>query len=499
MAEKSKNLIKKQPVVVLVGHIDHGKSSILQKIRDFKITQKETGGITQHIGAYEIEENNKKITFIDTPGHEAFIAMRNRGAKVADIAVLVVAADQGVKPQTKEAISQIKQAGISMIVAINKIDKPDAQIERVKDALVNQGVMVENRGGDIPCIEVSAKTGKNIPELLELILLVDEMENFQTDSKNEAEGVIIESYLDAKKGPMATLLLESGALKQGDIVGTFSSIGKIKRMEDVQKKQIQKIEAGQAVLILGFEKAPIMGERFKVFADIEQARKNLQIKEIKFDIAPEIESSKKNLNLIIKTDVLGSIEPIKNILATIPQEKVVLKVLQAEAGNVNLSDIKLAEASKAIILGFRVKIPNSTAETARLKNIKILKFDLIYDLVEGLRVFMQKTLTSEIIRVDLGKLKALLVFRTEKRRQIIGARILQGEIRKGVKIEIFRDGEEEDNKVGDGKVISLEKNKKEIGKGEKGEEVGVLYEGDTKVEQGDILKVYEKTRQKIEL
>ena len=313
MAEKSKNLIKKQPVVVLVGHIDHGKSSILQKIRDFKITQKETGGITQHIGAYEIEENNKKITFIDTPGHEAFIAMRNRGAKVADIAVLVVAADQGVKPQTKEAISQIKQAGISMIVAINKIDKPDAQIERVKDALVNQGVMVENRGGDIPCIEVSAKTGKNIPELLELILLVDEMENFQTDSKNEAEGVIIESYLDAKKGPMATLLLESGALKQGDIVGTFSSIGKIKRMEDVQKKQIQKIEAGQAVLILGFEKAPIMGERFKVFADIEQARKNLQIKEIKFDIAPEIESSKKNLNLIIKTDVLGSIEPIKNI------------------------------------------------------------------------------------------------------------------------------------------------------------------------------------------
>ena len=242
-----------------------------------------------------------------------------------------------------------------------------------------------------------------------------------------------------------------------------------------------------------------MGERFKVFADIEQARKNLQIKEIKFDIAPEIESSKKNLNLIIKTDVLGSIEPIKNILATIPQEKVVLKVLQAEAGNVNLSDIKLAEASKAIILGFRVKIPNSTAETARLKNIKILKFDLIYDLVEGLRVFMQKTLTSEIIRVDLGKLKALLVFRTEKRRQIIGARILQGEIRKGVKIEIFRDGEEEDNKVGDGKVISLEKNKKEIGKGEKGEEVGVLYEGDTKVEQGDILKVYEKTRQKIEL
>ena len=514
MKEKARKLVKKQPVVVLVGHIDHGKSSILQKIRDFKITEKETGGITQHVGAYEVampagrqEEKEQKITFIDTPGHEAFSAMRMRGAKVADIAILVIAADQGIKPQTKEAISHIKKAEIPMIVAINKIDKPSAGPERIKDELSRHDVLVEQRGGKVPSIEVSAETGKGIKDLLEVILLVAEMENLEADISKNAQGVVIESYLDSKKGPIAVLLLEQGILKQKQIIGTGSAIGTIKRMEDFQEKQVKQVSPGQPVLVLGFKKAPIMGEKFETFKNLEQAGQKIKEKQAQAPGVVEKKEDQRILNLILKTDVLGSIEPIEQVLKTLPQEKVVLRILKKQAGDINLSDIKLAETSpasgragRAVILGFRVKTPKTILETARIKRISILSFDLVYDLVEGIRDFMQKVLAPELVRTDFGTLKTLLIFRTEKSRQIVGARVLDGEIRQGLKIEIFRAssaGEEE--MVGKGKVIALQRNKKEIGKGAKGDEVGILYEGATRIQENDILKVYEEKKQKMGL
>jgi len=491
--------IKKQPVVVLVGHIDHGKTSILDFIRKSHTAKKETGGITQHIGAYEIERDEKKITFIDTPGHEAFSAMRGRGAKVADIAILVVAADEGVQPQTKEAILHIKKAQIPMIVAINKIDRPTAQSERVKDALSKNDVLLEQRGGKIPSVEVSAKTGKSIPDLLDLILLVAEMENITADVLDQAKGVVIESCLDSKKGPVATILLEKGVLEEENIIGTPSCFGKIKRMENFLGEKVEKVFPGQPVQILGFEKAPIFGEKFKIFPDLETAKQSIEEKKETISIISP-EPDQKILNIVLKTDFLGSIEPIEQVLKTLPQEKIILRVLRKDVGDVNLADVKLAETGKALILGFRIKAPALVSETAKKKGIRVLTFDLIYDLVEGVRSFMNRILAPELVRTDFGKLKVLVIFRTEKKRQIVGGRILEGEIKKGLKLEIFRKSEEgEDEKIGTGKIISLEKDKKEIEKGIKGDEIGILYEGEEKIQEEDILVAFEEKRQKLEI
>ena len=302
----TKTLKAKQPVVVLVGHIDHGKSSILEKIRDFKITEKETGGITQSIGAYEVEHKGKKITFIDTPGHEAFAAMRRRGAKIADIAILVVAVDDGVKPQTKEAISHLKEAGVSVIVAINKIDKPGLDPERIKDELSGLEIMAEDRGGDIPFVKTSAKTSKGIEELLEMILLVAEMNELKADIAGPAQGVIIESYLCSQRGCLATLLLTSGTIKKGDIVGTETAVAKVKRIEDFLGNEVESAEPGQGVLVLGFENLPIVGENFKVYSCLEEARVEIETREQKKENSFEVakpEEGQKVLHVVLKTDL----------------------------------------------------------------------------------------------------------------------------------------------------------------------------------------------------
>jgi len=495
MAKKEKNLSAKQPVVVLVGHVDHGKSSILQSIRDFKILEQESGGITQKIGAYEVEENDKKITFIDTPGHEAFSVMRARGAKVADIAVLVVAADDGVKPQTKEAISHIKEAKIPVIVALNKIDIPRANPEKVKDELAKNDISIEDRGGEVPCVETSAKTKQGISELLELILLVAEMKELEADFSGPAKGVVVESFLSARRGPMATLLLEQGLLKKGDVVGTASAVGKIKRMENFLGQEVESIQPGQGVLILGFEKVPIIGEAFSLYSSLEEARAKIEEKETSKETLASVNPEQEVLNLILKTDFLGSIEPIEKVLESIPQEKVVLKILKAGAGEINLADLKLAETSKGVILGFRTNVSSRIEELAKTKRIKILIFDLIYDLVEGMRKLMKKTIKPEKVRVDLGKLKALIIFKTQGKRQVVGAKVLEGEVEKGLRVEVFR----EEEMAGRGKIISLEKDKKELGKGTKGDEVGFLYEGTVKIKEDDVLVVYKEEMRQIEV
>jgi len=498
----NQKLIQKPPIVVVLGHIDHGKTSLLNSIRKFQFTGEKPGGaITQHIGAYQIEKGERKITFIDTPGHEAFSAMRSRGAKVADIAILIIDAAEGIKDQTKEAISHIKDAKIPFIVALNKIDRPEANPEKVKRELQKEDILVESLGGKVPSVETSAKTGKGIDELLELISLVAEMENLKADILKPAEGVVIESYLDIQRGPTATLILENGILKIGDIVGTPSTFGKIKNLENFQGLPINEVLPSDPAIVIGFEEAPRVGESFRVFTDLETAKSYLKVSEKKkvlgvLKVGPE----QKVLSLILKADCLGSIGAIEEILKEIPQEKVLLRILKSEVGEINESDIKFARSYPisgypALILGFRVKIGRVAKIISEREGIKIINFDIIYDLVEGVRKFMEKILKPEVVRVDLGRVKVLAVFLTEKNRQIIGGRVIEGEVKKGISIEVLRNEE----LFTKGRLINLQRNKKDIEKVGKGEECGILYEGDGKVEAGDTLIIYIEERRKIEI
>lgn len=506
MTEKQENLITRSPVVVILGHVDHGKTSILDFIKKTKIAEKEAGGITQHIGAYEVEHQGKKITFIDTPGHEAFEAMRSRGAKLADIAILVVAADEGVKSQTKEAISHIKEAGIPFIVALNKIDKTTADPEKTKRDLAQIGVLVESMGGKVPAVNVSAREGTGIAELLEVILLLAEMENLKATISEPSRAVVIESHLDAKRGPTATVIGQQGILRVGQIVGTPSTSGRIKVLENFQGKAISQALPSQPVVLVGFRGVPKIGEQVKVFSSLEKAEAEIAKEQRKqkqdVSIIPSREGSeaealppKQIFNLIIKADVLGSLEAIEQVLQNMPQENIVLRILKKEVGEINESDVKLARGGKATLLGFRTKTDAVARKIALRDRIKIKNFEVIYELSQYLREQMKKAMKPKMERIDWGKLKTLLVFLTEKNRQIIGGKIIEGRAKKGVKVEVFR-GEE---KIGQGRVINLQKNKKDIAEAKKGEEIGILYEGDVKIQENDILVFWTEEWQKGEL
>lgn len=492
MVSNNNNLISRPPVVVIMGHVDHGKSSILEAIKDLRITAKESGGITQHIGAYEIEEKGKMITFIDTPGHEAFSAMRMRGAKVADIAILVVAAEEGLKPQTKEAIEHIKKAGIPMIVAINKIDKSTAEPEKVKRELISQDVVVEDMGGKIPSVEVSAKTKKGIDHLLEIIALISEMEELKADISVPAEGVVIESYLDSSKGPVATIILEKGTIKRGDFIGTGSVSGKAKGFENFLGKSIDSAEPSVPVMILGFDNVPAVGETIRMYKSQDEWKKE----EIK--IEPEvldILEGQKVVNILLKSDVFGSLEAISEVLKTLPQDKAVLRILKAEVGDVNDADVKLAKAANAKIICFRVKATNSALKLAEKEKVTIINFNIIYEIAQAVRNLLEKSLGSETSRTDLGKVKILAFYKAEKGRQIVGGKVIGGVVRRGAFAEILRNEEI----MGKGKIVSLQKDKKEAAEVDKRNECGMLFEGDAKIEEGDVLNIYVEERKKAEL
>ena len=491
----NKNLVSRPPVVVILGHVDHGKSSILEAIKDLKITAKESGGITQHIGAYEIEHQGKRITFIDTPGHEAFSAMRSRGARVADIAILVIAAEESLKPQTKEAIGHIKKTGIPMIVALNKIDKPTADPEKVKRELISQDVVVESMGGQIPCVNVSAKTKEGIDHLLELILLIADMEDIKTDISKPAKGVVIESYMDSFKGPVATLILEEGILKKGDNIGTSSAFGKIKGLQDFLGKQLKEGLPSLPVVVLGFENVPGVGEEFKIYSNAEEYKNEPKKKSA---IGPEIINigpDQKSVNIILKVDVFGSLEAIEEILKSLPQEKTALRILKAEVGDINDSDIKLAKTANAKVIGFRVKANPAVKNLALKDKISIIIFDIIYELSQAARNLLEKSLEPEIVRNDLGKVKILAVFKSDKNRQVIGGKVADGIIKRGAFAEIIRNEEI----IGRGKIVSLQQDKKETDEVSKRAECGMLFEAGAKVEEGDILSAFFEERRKMEL
>ena len=497
--EIGKNVLKRPPVVVVLGHVDHGKSSLLEAIKDFDITKKESGGITQHIGAYEVDHNGNKITFIDTPGHEAFSAMRLRGAKVADMGLLVIDTSQAVQPQTKEAIMAIKKAEIPMIVVLNKIDLPTADPEKIKRELSKIDVAVESMGGSIPSVEVSAKEKMGINELLEIILLVADLNDLKADIKSPAEGLVIESYMDSLRGPVATVIVEKGILNKKDIIATDSALAKIKSLENFQKKPINKAYPSEPTIVLGFQKVPAVGEKFKSYPKTEEAL--LHIKNKKRGVRATVlnnDSSKKTLPIILKGDVFGSLEAIEGMIDNLPQDKVNLKILKSEVGDINESDIKLAKMSKAQIIGFRVNIDLTTLQLLKndeKKKVRIKTFDIIYELIQELRNGMEKSLDSEVVRQDLGKIKALIIFFAEKNRQIIGGKIIEGNIKKGLKLEVLRN----DQKVGAGRIINLQRDKKDMDLLKKGDECGILFEGNIKVEKGDILVAFTEERKKGEL
>lgn len=509
MNKNNKNNLKNRPpIVVVMGHVDHGKSSILEAIKDFRITSKESGGITQHIGAYqvevdksssssltgarEVEEQGKKITFIDTPGHEAFSKMRSRGAKVADIAVLVIDASEGVKTQTKEVISLVKELEVPLIIALNKIDKPESDPEKVKRELMKEDLIVESLGGKIPSVEVSAKTKKGIPELLEIILLVAELENLEVDESKPAEGIVIESYLDNFRGTTATLLVLNGTLKTGDIIGTNTACTKIKSLEDFQKKQIKEALPSTPVIVFGFNAVPKVGETFKSFKDVNEAKECIKLIDKEIEKIGELEEDQKVLNIILKADVVGSLEAIEEILKSLPQDKVIIRLLKSEVGNINESDVKLALTGKSKIIGFKVKADPIVQKILERESIRVAIFDVIYELLEAVRGLMEKIVVPEEIRVDLGKMKVLAKFLDNKNRQIIGGRVTEGEIKKGTKIEVLRDEEI----IGGGRMISLQRNKKETDSVSKGDECGILFEGNVKIEKGDTLSFYKEERRK---
>lgn len=495
---KQNNLQTRPPVVVILGHVDHGKTSILDFIRKSRVAEKESGGITQHIGAYQIEHQSKTITFLDTPGHEAFSAMRSRGVKVADIAILVVAAEEGVKPQTKEAISHIKKSGVPFIVALNKIDKKAAQPDKVKQELAKYEVNAESLGGQVPSVNVSAKTGQGIDELLEMINLVAEMEELKADIDQPASGVVIESRQDAKKGPTATILIKEGVLKTKDIIGADSTVGKVKGMEDFQGRTTEKAVPSMPVVITGFEEAPQVGEKFFVFENLRQAQDRVDKKTAKRkgeSTAQIVASDKKILNLILKADVRGSLEAIKEALKSIPDDEAAIRFLKSEIGDINESDIKLAESSNGKIVGFRVKIEPCLKQISQQKKVKIMTFEIIYELVQSVRELLSRLLEPELVRTAVGRLKVLAFFHAEKNRQIIGGRVSQGKVSKGCLIEIFRN----EQNIGKGRLIQIQRNKKDIDEVAKDQECGILLDSPVKIEKGDALEFYREERIKREV
>ena len=496
MKKTVQNLIKKPPVVVILGHVDSGKTSILDFIKKSHIAEKESGGITQHIGAYQIEHKDKKITFIDTPGHEAFSQMRSRGSKVADIAVLVVDGCKGIELQTKEAIFHIKLAEIPFIVVFNKNDRQEANPEKVKKELIKENIQVESLGGKVPSVNVSAKNGQGVDELLELILLIGEMENLKWDVSSQAEGIVIESYLDHQRGSVATLILDKGTVKVGDIIGTFSSFGKIKSLENFQGVSIDQVFPSDPFSIVGLEGAVRVGEDFKVFASIEEAKNNLKtIDKTETNTVLDVGPEQRVLNVILKADFLGSMEAIEEILKQIPQEKILLRILKSEVGDINESDIKTARSGRGVILAFRVKTDAVARQMAEREKIRIISVEVIYNLVEEVRNSMERIMAKESVRTDWGKVKILGVFLTDKNRQIVGGKVIEGEVKKGGSIEVIR----QENIVGKGRMISLQRDKKDIDKVAKGQECGMMYEGDVKVEVGDVLAIYTEEKIKGEL
>lgn len=493
-AREKKNLKPRPPIITVMGHVDHGKTKLLDAYRKTNVVAEEAGGITQHIGAYQVKKNGKLITFLDTPGHEAFSAMRERGAKVTDIVILVVAADDGVKPQTIEAINHAKKAGVPIVVAINKIDKPEADPMKVKKQLSDLGLVNEEWGGETICVEISAKFNKNLDKLLEMILLVAEMQDLKANPETNAIGTIIESKPEPRKGPTATVLVQNGTLKLGDPVICGNIFGTIKAMENYQGKRIDHAKPSTPVKILGLESVPQVGDILQVEESRGKARAKIsQLKKISLskrvlEKRKKLKKDIKRLNIILVADVQGSVGAILDELAKIESDQVEAFVLDYKAGKITESDIMMAAGSEAIIYGFNT-LPTSVAKRlAEEKRVKIKTFNIIYKLLDNIKAELNAKIEPEIKKTILGKLKVLAIFRQEKKRTVLGGEVISGKFEKEAKIDVIR----ENKKIGKGEIKNLQQNKVNVNEIKQGREGGIEILGEGKIKEGDVLIAYKE-------
>ncbi len=491
------------PIVVVVGHIDHGKTTILDWYRKSRVKAGESGGITQHMGAYEVEHGGRKFTFIDTPGHEAFPQIRARGAKIADIGVLVIAADEGVKPQTREAIAVLREAEIPFVVVLNKTDKADANGERVKQELAGAEVLVEGYGGQVPWVAVSAKTGEHMEDLLETIGLLAELEGLESDPTAPAEGVVLEIEMNPRRGIAATLLIRDGTLKKGDTLVIGRAAETVKILENFAGKPIDAAGPSSPVRVTGFENPPAVGEAFRAFAsraeaevfvtglasDMPEKKSKSAVKELS-----ETEGGRKVFNVIVKADVFGSLEAVRDVLTGLSGEQIVVRILWSGVGDIGEGDVKRAAATRLVtIVGFRVGTGAASRELARAQKIKIIAGDVIYDLIDRVKETIVDLIPAAVRRVDLGRLKALKIFKKESGKQIVGGRVTEGKIIKGARFDLLRMREV----IGSGTIIGLERERKPADEVVQGFECGLMIEGRGQIEEGDELTVWQEETERI--
>jgi len=504
--DSSANVGTRPPVVVVMGHVDHGKTKILDAIRETNVVEGESGGITQHIGAYTVKKNNKDITFIDTPGHEAFTAMRSRGAKVADIAIIVVAADDGVQPQTREVIDIVTAARLPFVVAMNKMDKPEADPEKIKRELAEANLIPEDWGGKTIIAPVSAKTGEGIDGLLDTILLVADMEakNIRADKDGQTVASVIESHVDKGEGIVATLLIQNGTLRINNYLRLGDVLyGRIKAMKNWKGEDLKEAGPSTPVKILGLKIAPEVGDVLSVTKDIKGL--NREVKRIFVrnnessvsKVSKEDSVDKEILNIILRADVLGSIEAILGSVEQFSHPKIGIKVIHKGLGNITDTDLDRASSANTIIYGFHVKLDTKIAENAREKKVDIRMFEIIYDLLGDVKKELEKILKPEIIKNELGRLKVLAIFKADKNGKVIGCRVAEGKVTKDSKFDLLRDSV----KIDIGSVLELQSGKQNVTEVVSPNECGLKVNVGQDVEVDDILHTYQEQHleQKIEL
>jgi translation initiation factor IF-2 len=500
--ENPEDMVSRPPVVCVMGHVDHGKTSLLDAIRSTRVTDREAGGITQHIGASVVSINNQNITFLDTPGHEAFTAMRMRGANSTDIAILVVAADDGVMPQTVEAINHAKAAGVEIIVAINKIDKPSANIDKVKQELSEYELIPEDWGGSTVFCPVSAHTGEGIENLLEMILLTAEVLELKANPKRNARGLVIEAQLDKGRGAVATMLVQKGTLHVGDPVACGSSYGKVRAMIDDKGRRVKEATPSMPVEILGLNSVPDAGETFvctdsekeaKAFADTyisEEKNKLLEDTKARMsldDLFSQIQSGNmKELNIIVKADVQGSVEAVRQSLVKLSNEEVVVKVIHGGVGAINDSDVILASASNAIIIGFNVRPDPIAKVTADREGVDVRLYKVIYNAIEDVEAAMKGMLDPVFEEKVLGHAEIRQIFKASGVGNIAGSYVLDGTLERGCKVRISREGEQ----IFEGDLASLKRFKDDVKEVKTGYECGLVFDGFNDIQELDIVEAY---------
>ncbi|MDV4151258.1 translation initiation factor IF-2 [Clostridium sp. AL.422] len=495
------NLVKRPPIVTVMGHVDHGKTSLLDAIRKANVTAHEAGGITQHIGAYTVNLNGEKLTFLDTPGHEAFTAMRARGAQVTDVVILVVAADDGIMPQTKEAISHCKAAGVPIIVAINKIDRPGANIDRVKQELTEHELLAEDWGGDTICVPVSAKTGENLEQLLEMVLLTAEMAELKADPKRKAKGTVIEAKLDKGRGAVATLLIQNGTLHVGDSILVGSTYGRIRAMFDDKGKAIKNAGPSIPVEILGLSEVPSAGDRFTVVKDEKTARNMAEIRKQKLkdesfhsanrvsleDLYNQIqEGTVKELGIIVKADVQGSVQAIKQSLEKLSTDDVRVRVIHGGVGAITETDVTLARASNALLIGFNVRPDSNATLVADKEAVEIKTYRIIYDAIEDVKSAMIGMLDPEYKEVINGKAEVRVVYKISNIGTIAGCYVLDGKILRNSEVRVIRDG----IVIFESTLASLKRFKDDAKEVASGYECGLSVDRFNDIKEGDIIESF---------